>query len=203
LLSQITTDYRSKLLKPPNASEIGFGIKLLSSSRLFTRRRRFGSIGKSERPLWLSSFGGELRLRAAQVSKHSMFRYLSGFEPCSIYWATLSSLGGHERPLRFADEVISKLFWLLLTAIAYQRLYNTSSSVRDSRASEHLTNVCQIAKSNQTRLQNYISKPNEASVWLISFEWQRCTGKRVCILIAILQAFANMKRKDDALVLES
>jgi hypothetical protein len=48
--------------------------------------------------------------QAAQGSKHGMFRYLSGLEPCSILlshselpWAALSSLGGHERPLRFAD----------------------------------------------------------------------------------------------------
>jgi hypothetical protein len=51
--------------------------------------------------------------QAAQVSKHGMFRYLSGFEPWSILlsqfelpWAALSSLGGHERPLRFADVII-------------------------------------------------------------------------------------------------
>jgi hypothetical protein len=50
--------------------------------------------------------------QAAQGSKHGMFRYLSGLEPWSILlshselpWAALSSLGGHERPLRFADEV--------------------------------------------------------------------------------------------------
>jgi hypothetical protein len=48
--------------------------------------------------------------QAAQGSKHSMFRYLSGLEPWSILlshsellWAALSSPGGHERPLQFAD----------------------------------------------------------------------------------------------------
>jgi hypothetical protein len=44
-----------------------------------------------------------------------MFRYLSGLKPwlillshSELLWAALSSLGGHKRPLRFADDLLAR-----------------------------------------------------------------------------------------------